>query len=116
MPMYDYKCKEHGYFEKKQQVRLHAWAHCLTCGTSCKQVLISPPGLDIEAMANAGMPGAYEMQGDRMTKRHAEADKAGDWASRDSVEFKDTPGEDRVETYLKNRLKDKRAARHRSSG
>lgn len=73
MPTYDYKCSEHGYFELKQSMSEHAEGECPHCGETCKQVLTRPPVLDIEAMADIGMPGAFEKSGDRMTKRHEEA-------------------------------------------
>lgn len=73
MPTYDYKCSEHGYFEKKQRMADHARAKCPTCGNDSPQVLTKPPVLDTEAMADIGMPGAFEKSGDRMTKRHLEA-------------------------------------------
>ena len=73
MPLYDYKCSEHGYFEKKQSIKDHARAECPTCGSESPQVLTAPPILDTEAMADIGMPGAFEKSGDRMTKRHKEA-------------------------------------------
>ncbi len=102
MPRYDYKCPEHGYFECRQRVEDHAWAMCVKCTKPAKQVVLQAPGLDIEAMADCGMPGAFERSGDRMTKRHRDADKAGDWASRDSTEFADTAGVDRKTEYLKS--------------
>ncbi|KKK75752.1 hypothetical protein LCGC14_2870580, partial [marine sediment metagenome] len=70
-------------------------------------------------MADIGMPGAFELSGDRMTKRHTDADQAGDWASRDSTEFADSVGVDRKEEFKKKIHDDfaKRvAATHRSSG
>jgi putative FmdB family regulatory protein len=70
MPTYSYKCEDHGYFELKQRMADHAEGTCPTCGVTCGQVMTSPPGLDIEAMARVGMPGAYETVGDRITKRH----------------------------------------------
>ena len=73
MPTYDYRCKEHGAFELFQSMKDHARADCPTCGSGSKQVLTAAPGLDIEAMARAGMPGAFELVGDRITKRHREA-------------------------------------------
>jgi len=48
----------------------HAEGECPTCQSSCTQVITSAPGLDIEAMAKVGMPGAWETVGDRITKRH----------------------------------------------
>ena len=74
--LYDYKCIEHGYFEKRQAMKDRATAECPTCGTPCKQVIISPPTLDIEAMADIGMPGAFEKSGDRITERHRKAGQA----------------------------------------
>ncbi len=71
--LYDYKYAEHGYFEKQQPMIDHARAECPTCGSECKQVLTSPPGLDIEAMARVGMPGAFETIGDRIVARHKAA-------------------------------------------
>lgn len=71
--LYDYECKEHGYFELRQSMKDHAKGICPTCGSECKQVILSAPGLDIEAMADIGMPGAFKVSGDRMTERHKRA-------------------------------------------
>ena len=101
MPLYDYKCVKHGYFEKRQKVKYHAFGDCPVCGVEVGQVQLKPPSLDIEAMADIGMPGAFETSGDRMTKRHMDADRAGDWASRDSIEFNDSAGEDRKGDFMK---------------
>jgi len=73
MPTYDYKCPKDGYFELQQRMVDHARADCPTCGAPCTQVLLTPPVLDTEAMADIGMPGAFEKSGDRMTKRHEAA-------------------------------------------
>jgi len=73
MPLYDYKCTEHGYFELKQSMKDHAKGNCPTCAIECKQVLLSAPSLDIEGMADIGMPGAFNLSGDRMKKRHLKA-------------------------------------------
>ncbi len=102
MPLYDFRCKEHGPFEVQQRLPDHTGAHeCPTCAALCKQVHFHAPSLDTEAMADAGMPGAFEKSGDRMTERHLSADRAGDWASRDSIEFQDSAGEDRQGDFLK---------------
>lgn len=73
MPSYDYRCKEHGDFELKQRMKDCAEGTCPRCGESCKQVILRAPGLDTEAMADIGMPGAFQKSGDRMTKRHLKA-------------------------------------------
>ena len=73
MPTYDYKCGEHGYFEKQQQMKDHASAKCPQCAIPAPQVMTRAPGLDIEAMADVGMPGAFHTSGDRITKRHKDA-------------------------------------------
>jgi len=78
MPTYDYKCEEHGYFELVQPMIQHAKGVCPTCLADCKQVLKRAPTLDIEGMADAGCPGAFELSGDRMTKRHRSAGQ--DWS------------------------------------
>ena len=88
MPLYDYKCSEHGYFEAKQPMAEHAAAPCPECGTVSKQVITKPPGLDVEAMADIGMPGAFETSGDRLTKRH-----------RDAGQVYNTPPEERQTVY-----------------
>ena len=102
MPLFDYRCPQHGEFDCRQKVALRKRAVCPRCRTLCKQILIHAPHLDIEGMADAGCPGAFETSGDRMTKRHFDADRAGDWASRDSIEFGDSAGVDRKEEFLKN--------------
>jgi len=114
MPLYDYRCKEHGDFEERQRVADHKWAQCPKCWKPAKQVLIDPPKLDIEGMADAGCPGAFELSGDRMTKRHLDADRAGDWASRDSTEFGDSVGVDRRAEFVEKLKKEEPV--HRSSG
>lgn len=73
MPLYDYKCEKHGYFELKQSMKDHASGECPDCGTPSRQVITKPPSLDMEAMAAIGMPGAWETVGDRITKRHKDA-------------------------------------------
>jgi putative FmdB family regulatory protein len=78
MPLYDYRCQEHGYFELRQRMKDHATGICPTCGSDSKQVLTRAPGLDVEAMADIGMPGAFSISGDRMTKRHRAAGQ--DWS------------------------------------
>lgn len=73
MPTYNYRCPTHEVFEIVQKIKDHAEANCPHCGVVCKQVLTSAPTLDVEGMAKAGCPGAYEQVGDRITKRHIEA-------------------------------------------
>ncbi len=73
MPTYSYRCTEHGDFQRVQRMKDHASAECPDCGTPCKQVILTAPSLDETAMANIGMPGAWEKQGDRIEKRHRAA-------------------------------------------
>ena len=73
MPTYEYRCTEHDYFTKQQRIKDHAFGPCPTCGAHSKQVLTAPPGLDIESMADVGMPGAMEISGDRLERRHIQA-------------------------------------------
>lgn len=73
MPTYSYRCDEHGDFDLLQRMKDHARADCPTCGSGSKQVLTAAPSLDLESMARAGMPGAYETVGDRIHKRHVDA-------------------------------------------
>lgn len=73
MPMYDYQCPTHGYFELKQSMKDHAQGECPDCGTPSPQVILKAPSLDVEAMARVGMPGAWETVGDRITERHRRA-------------------------------------------
>ena len=75
MPKYDYRCKEHGEFEKIQKVKEHARAECPTCDTPCSQILTSPPVLDVQSMARAGFTHAYTKEGDRITARHRSEDQ-----------------------------------------
>lgn len=79
MPTYSYKCSEDGYFDLKQRMADHAEGVCPTCGSVCSQVLTVPPILDTEAMADCGMPGAFNKSGDRMTKRHQKAGQDHHW-------------------------------------
>ena len=76
MPTYDFRCEEHcveeiicGMGQRKEQV-------CSTCGEPVKQVMTKAPSLDVTAMANAGMPGAIESQGNRMTTQHKSVSQA----------------------------------------
>lgn len=73
MPTYEYRCTEHGYFTKHQPMKAHASGECPECGTDVKQILTSPPRLDQESMADMGMPGAMEICGDRLEKRHIQS-------------------------------------------
>jgi putative FmdB family regulatory protein len=75
MPTYDYECRTHGYFELVQRMADHAEGPCPTCGEVCPQKVraVAKHGLDLEAMSRAGMPGAFETVGDRITKRHRDA-------------------------------------------
>ena len=73
MPLYDYKCTKHGYFTLKQNMTDHARGTCPTCKSDCKQVILTAPAPLIEAMADAGCPGAFHTSGDRMTRRHYNA-------------------------------------------
>lgn len=73
MPMYDYECPDHGYFEQKNTMDDRAKGECPTCAKSCKQVILSAPRPLVEKMADAGCPGAFHTSGDRMTKRHYDA-------------------------------------------
>lgn len=73
MPTYSYRCAEHGTFEHLQRMKDRSEASCPSCDNTCHQIITHAPGLDIEAMANVGMPGAWEKQGDRITKRHKDA-------------------------------------------
>ena len=73
MPVYDYSCEKHGTFELTQKMKDHATGICPECGTTCKQVMLGAPLPLIEAMADAGCPGAFMTSGDRMTARHKAA-------------------------------------------
>lgn len=76
MPTYDFKCEEHGYEERFCKMAESKEQKCSTCGKPVKQVLLKPPMLDTTAMANVGMPGAIEKQGNQMEKRHTSVDQA----------------------------------------
>ena len=104
MPTYSYRCQIHGDFEKIQKIADHKCAICEKCGygfVPAKQIITHAPMLDTEGMADAGCPSAFFKSGDRMTERHLSADRAGDWASRDSIEFSDSAGEDRKGDFMK---------------
>ena len=79
MPTYSYKCSKDGYFDLTQRMADHAEGVCPTCKSVCTQVLTTPPVLDTEAMADCGMPGAFNKSGDRMTKRHQKAGQDHHW-------------------------------------
>ena len=89
MPLYDYRCTEHGDFELHQSMKDHAKGICPTCESECKQVLLKAPGLNVESMADAGMPGALETSGNRMEKRHKAAGQDHHYW-RDDISTKDT--------------------------
>lgn len=86
MPRYDYRCSEHGDFEMQNRMADHDKGVCPTCGEPAKQVLLSAPSLDTEAMADIGMPGAFQKSGDRMTERHK---KAGQYNNTPSKYWRD---------------------------
>ena len=46
---------------------------CHKCDNDAVRVILSAPRPLIEAMADAGCPGALHTSGDRMTKRHHDA-------------------------------------------
>jgi hypothetical protein len=77
--MYDYKCERcsakglHPYFTQKNAMVDHAKGVCPTCGSDAKQVILTAPAPLVEAMADAGCPGAFHTSGDRLTKRHRKA-------------------------------------------
>jgi len=73
MPFYDYKCEEHGYFEQMNRIADRAEGDCPTCGSASKHVILTAPGLMVEAMADNGFPGAFHTSGDRLEKRHRNA-------------------------------------------
>ena len=75
---YDFRCEYCGVFEARQSLADHTGIHpCPTCSElECKQVIRSAPQPLIEAMADAGCPGAFMVSGDRIEKRHIEAGQA----------------------------------------
>ena len=73
MPRYDYKCKEHGYFEQFNKIADRTEGLCPICQSRSIQVILSAPRPMIEMMADAGLPGAFMTSGDRMEKRHQKA-------------------------------------------
>lgn len=74
MPIYDYKCDEcNMYFSQKNSMANHAKGVCPTCEGESRQVILSAPPLMVEAMADAGFPGAFHTSGDRLEKRHRSA-------------------------------------------
>ncbi len=101
MPTFSYRCENCGSFEKFQKIIDHKFAMCDYCDVMCNQIITHAPMLDTEGMADAGCPSSFFKSGDRMTERHLSADRAGDWASRDSIEFTDSAGEDRKGDFLK---------------
>lgn len=75
MPNYDYRCDEHGEFEQQNKIDQRAKGVCPTCSEDCPKVILSAPALDGTAMANLGMPGALEKQGNDLYKRHTSVDQ-----------------------------------------
>lgn len=73
MPLYDYKCSEHGYFEQQKSIAEGDTGDCPTCGLPSKKVILRAPRPLIEAMADAGCPGAFMTSGDRIEKRHRQS-------------------------------------------
>ena len=75
MPTYEYKCSDHGYFAVNgvPMAKSAEPYPCRQCGEDSVRVILSAPRPLIEAMADAGCPGALHTSGDRMTKRHYDA-------------------------------------------
>jgi len=74
MPFYDYACdKCEKYFEQRNSMADHAKGICPTCESPSRQVMLTAPPLMVEAMADAGFPGAFHTSGDRLDKRHRAA-------------------------------------------
>lgn len=76
MPTYNYRCTEHGVSEQTHSCAARHEATCPECDKPAKLIHLSAPSLDIEAMARAGMPGAWETVGSRITKRHTSVDQS----------------------------------------
>lgn len=83
MPRYSYRCDKHGDFEQVNRMADHDKGVCPTCQEPARQVILSAPSLDTEAMADIGMPGAFQKSGDRMTKRHLKAGQYHNTSPRD---------------------------------
>lgn len=83
MPTYDYECKEHGQFEARNSMAERKTAPCPTCQSVSDQIIAGAPRPLIEAMADAGCPGAFMTSGDRMTARHRKAGQYHTTPSRD---------------------------------
>lgn len=45
MPMYQYKCEEHGDFERLRKISERLEAECPKCGAVCKQSVTAPRGI-----------------------------------------------------------------------
>lgn len=75
MPTYSYKCSDDGYFTVHGvPMSKYKEPHpCPICGEDAVKVILDAPRPLIEAMADAGCPGALHTSGDRMTKRHYDA-------------------------------------------
>lgn len=83
MPTYDFRCDEHGYEERVCGMSQRKEQKCSTCQEIMTQVLLRPPSLDNTAMANCGMPGAIEKQGNEYVKRHQSVSQAHRPVARD---------------------------------
>jgi len=83
MPTYDFQCDEHGYEERICRMAERKEQKCSTCQKLMKQVMLTAPTLDTTAMANCGMPGAIERQGNDYVKRHTAVSQAHRPVARD---------------------------------
>jgi putative FmdB family regulatory protein len=93
MPFYDYACDEcEKYFEQMNSMANHAEGTCPTCGAKSRQVLLQAPPLMVEAMADAGFPGAFHTSGDRIEKQHR---KAGQYHSQTAGQAADADAQHR---------------------
>lgn len=71
MPTYEYACDAcEKYFEQRLSIADMHKGVCPTCAGPGRKVILSAPPPMIEAMADAGFPGAFHTSGDRLEKRH----------------------------------------------
>jgi putative FmdB family regulatory protein len=76
MPLYDFRCKEHGDIEVQCKIAEREEQSCSECGELMTQFISKAPSLDETAMSYMGMPGAAFKHGARLHKQHRSVDQS----------------------------------------